>query len=435
MIIHSAKKVAKSIIHLAHPGKLVSFLLFILFTTIVQSAHAQSHSLQYYVNHAINSSPKISQQRNRIDSVRLQKKIINANLDLPTISASADYLYAPFLGPHFGYAEPVTNGGNYAARLNISYPLFTHKRKKVRYHATSIVQQQARYHIQKLKHALRDTVTHQYIIVYNDMKKLQYLAHIGQLLKQQKKVVRSLARQGITKITDVKQIRIQYQSNRIAQKQAQKIYRQDLSKLNTQSGLSHTAANIKLQMPTIPVDTSSTVQPSRFMDQFKFDSLKTTAKKQVYNLKYQPSVSAMGNTGLLANNFTGIENNFGYEVGVHISVPIYDGNKRKIVRQQTQLQQNTIDTFQQRFRKKRKSHLNNLRKQLRQTDQQLQMIQKQIAQYKDLLKNYRSELKQGLVSTVNYLIVLRQYTNARQQQVQTRGEKLMLENKYNYWNW
>ncbi len=295
--------------------------------------------------------------------------------------------------------------------------------------------QKANYRIAKLKHTLRDTITSKYITAYQDLKHLQYLNDIFNLLKRQKKAVKKLAKQGVARIIDVKQINIQLQSNRIAKKKAQKTYQQHLTQLNINSGITTSVIPVELETPTIVIDTLLTVQHSRFMMQFKLDSLKTATKQQIFELKYQPNITAFGNAGLNTNQFLGIQNTFGFSVGFNISVPIYDGNQRNITRRKTQLQQNTIDVLHRRFKKKRRLQLINLRSQLRQTNQQLAMLHKQIVQYQSLLQDYRKELANGLVKTVNYLVVLRQYANARQQQVQTHGNLLKIKNEYNYWNW
>lgn len=413
-----------------------SLISVILLTGCASFAQAQTRSLNYYLFHAINNSPKIAAQRNKADSARLQKKIINANYDLPLISARANYLYAPMLGNYLGFDPAITNnGGTYDALVNIAYPLFTGKKENVRNHSSSIAIRRANYRIEKAKHQLRKSIAKRYITAYQDLTRLQYLRRILKLLKRQKKVVTSLAKRGITRIIDVKQIGIQLQSNRIAQKKVKKTYRQHLMQLKIASGITTAVVPAGLKTPVIAIDTSSTVQHSRFMARFKLDSLKTAAQQQIFELKYRPNITAFGNTGFKSNHFTGLQNTFGYNVGFNISIPIFDGNKKKITRQQTQLQQNSIDVRQRRFRKKRQLHLVGLRKRLHQTEQQLALIQKQISQYKSLLKDYRRELSRGLVKTVNYLTVLRQYIKARQQQVQVRGNLLKIKNKYKYWNW
>jgi outer membrane protein TolC len=410
------------------------FLAFLLILALCKTVQAQTRSLHYYLSHAINNNPKIATQLNRADSARLQKKIIHAKFGLPLISAKANYLYAP-IAAHYGYAAAVSNGGLYDALLNINYPLFTGKNKNVRNRAASIAIRKANYRITHIKHTLRDTITSKYITAYDDLKRLQFLKDILKLLKRQNQVIKKLARQGVTRIIDVKQLNIQLQSNRIAQKKARKTYQHHVTQLNIKSGVTTPFIPVNLETPTISIDTATIVQHSRFMKQFTLDSLKTAAQQRIFELKYHPKIAAFGNTGLKTNKFLGIQNNFGYSVGFNISVPIYDGNQRKITRRQTQLQQNSIDVLQRRFKKKRYLHLSGLRKQLEQTNQQLALLRKEITQYKSLLKDYRKELANGLVKTVNYLVVLRQYTKARQQQVLARGNLLKIKNEYNYWNW
>jgi len=410
--------------------KLTILVLLILWAG---TAQAQSRSLDYYLTHAIDNSPVITAQRDRADSARLQKKITHANFALPSVSATGDYQYDPY-SDHWGYAEPITDGGHYSALLNVDYPVFASRKREVRNKESSVSIRQNEYQIDQVKHELRQSVTDQYITTYQDVMHLRYLQNIQDLLQKQKGVLQSLAKRGVAKITDVKQLGIELQNNRISQKQAENIYQQDLLQLNSICGIADSSTSVALQEPSLVVD-SSQVDQSKFMKQFQLDSAKVATQQQLSELKYQPNVSLYGSSGLNAIKFTGIQNHFGYSVGLHVSVPIFDGNQKSITRQQTSLQQHSIDAYQQRFKTKRQIHLESLRRQLKQNHQQLELAEQQLSQYEDLLNNYRQELSQGVLSVIDYLTVLRNYADAQQQRIQTLGRQWQLKNEFNYWNW
>jgi len=409
------------------------FIVLFLLAVWAKSVYAQSRSLDYYLSHAIDNSPAITAQHDRADSARLQKKITHANFALPSITASGDYRYSPY-SDHWGYAEPITDGGLYSALLNVDYPIFSTKKQQVRNKESSVSIRQSDYQIDQVKHKLRQSVTDQYITTYQDVMHLSYLQNIQDLLQKQKQILQSLAKQGVSKITDVKQINIELQNNRISRKQAENTFQQDLLQLNSLCGIADSTTSVKLQQPSLVID-SSQVDQSKFMKQFQLDSAKVATQQQLSELKYQPNVTLFGNSGLNAVKFTGIQNHFGYSVGLHVSVPIFDGNQKSITRQQTHLQQHSIDAYQQQFKNKRQVHLASLRQQLKQNQQQLQLVRQQLSQYEDLLSNYRQELSQGILSVIDYLTVLRNYADAQQQRVQILGEEWRLKNEFNYWNW
>lgn len=397
------------------------------------SVHAQNRSLDYYLSHAIDNSPAITAQRDRADSARLQKKITHANFGLPSVTASGDYRYSPY-SDNWGYAEPITDGGLYSALLNVDYPILASKKRDVRNKESSVSIRQSEYQIDQVKHELRQSVTDQYIATYQDVMQLHYLQNIRELLQKQKQILQSLAKQGVVHITDVKQIGIELQRNRINRKQAENTYQQDLLQLNSLCGIADSSTSVELQQPSLVVD-SSEVDQSKFMKQFKLDSSEVAARQQVSELKYQPNVTLFGSSGLNAVKFTGIQNHFGYSVGLHVSVPIFDGNQKSITRQQSRLQQHSIDAYQQQFKTKRRVHLASLGRQLKQNQQQLQLVEQQLSQYRDLLSAYRQEISQGVLSVIDYLTVLRNYADAQQQRIQTLGQQWRLKNEFNYWNW
>lgn len=409
------------------------FTIFIFLTLWAASVQAQSRSLDYYLSHAVDNNPAITAQRDRADSAQLQKKITHANFALPSITATGDYQYSPF-SDHWGYAEAITDGGHYSALLNVDYPIFASKKREVHNKESSVSIRQREYKIDQIKHELHQSVTNQYIITYQDVMHLRYLQNIQDLLQKQKRILQSLAKQGVAHITDVKQIGIELQNNRINRKQAENAYQQDLLQLNSICGIADSSTSVKLQQPGLIID-SSKGDRSKFMKQFQLDSAEVAAQQQLSELKYQPNVTLFGNSGLNAIKFTGIQNHFGYSIGLHVSVPIFDGNQKSITQQQSRLQQHSIDAYQQQFKNKRQVHLASLRRQLKQNRQQLDLVQQQISQYQDLLKDYQKALSKGILSVVDYLTVLHNYADAQQQRIQTLGQQWQLKNKFNYWNW
>jgi len=410
-----------------------TFITIILLAGGVACAQAQSRSLDYYVRQAIDHSPAIAEQRDNADVARLQKDMVHAQLDLPSVSASADYMYAPYSND-WGFDPAITDGGHYSALANISYPLFTSKNKRVRQKESSVTIQQSEYQIERIKHEIQQSVTDQYITVYQDQLTLKYLTHIDTLLSQQRKVLRDLAGQGIVNITDVKQMGIELQDNQIAIKKAKSTFHRDLMQLNAQCGIMDSTRAVDLQPPGLSVD-GEPAKRSHFQQQFSLDSLQTTIQQQMSELKYQPDISLYGNAGLNAVKLTGIQNYFGYNVGVRLSVPLFDGNQKSISRQQSNLQKHSIAAYGERFRTERQVHLSSLQNRLRQTHEQLDLINNQIDQYQNLLDEYQKSLRQGLFSVVDYLTVLRNFVTVRQQRIQVLGEQWRIENELNYWNW
>lgn len=396
-------------------------------------SYAQQRSLDWYVKQAEAHSPALAEQQNRADSLRLQRHIIRADLGLPSVSATGDYMYAPY-SDQWGYDPAITDGGHYAALLNVDYPVLAGGRKKARKRIVKEGVKQVEDRAERLRHRLKKTVIDRFIQAYGDALRLQYLEKIDELLGKQQKVLRSLADKGVVKVSRFKQLEIERQGNRLALNEARSTYQRNLLQLNAQCGIADTSTAVELKKPVLMPDSARTRQ-SRFMDRFKLDSLQAANRQAAYELKYQPKVSLYGNTGLNAVQFTGIENRLGYSVGLQVSVPLFDGGRKSTTRQQTKLRQQTIEAYRQRFGTERQLNLQSLQKQIDRAGRQLGQIRRQIDQYEELLSDYRAELANGLISVTDYLSVLRSYEDSLQQQKMLKVRRWKLINEYNYWNW
>src|SRR6267378_6493913 len=94
---------------------------------------AQRRDLPYYESQAEQASPALKEIYYRQKISSLQKDLVLAPYK-PKVFASADYLFAPFFFNHgafitlgqdadkkaFGYDAGITNGGLYAAQINVS---------------------------------------------------------------------------------------------------------------------------------------------------------------------------------------------------------------------------------------------------------------------------------------------------------------------------
>jgi hypothetical protein len=77
----------------------------------------------------------------------------------------------------------------------------------------------------------------------------------------------------------------------------------------------------------------------------------------------------------------------------------------------------------------------NLEEQIRSNESQTVSLNRQLAQYNDLLNYYSQQVTAGQVSVINYLTILRSKAAIQNQLVLKASEKQLLINNYNYWNW
>ncbi|MEJ2051231.1 MAG: TolC family protein [Calditrichota bacterium] len=396
---------------------------------------AQTRSLDYYVTRAIRHNPQINDQQVAIDSAGLDIKLAKAELARPLLYTTADYISAPVYGK-YGYDTNITDGGLYAALLNLEYPILHYRKLAVRTREGETAQRKFSDNIRLLGHNLRTAVTSQYITAYQNLGTMRYLRDVFSLLQKQEAMLKSLVQQGLVHVTDLQQIDIEIRRLRIEQTTAQNDYISSLKQLNVLSGIQD-SLDVELLAPPLIPDTSHITQ-SQFLEQFRLDSLQLSIQEKVQELKYRPTLSVITTTGLNSSQTAqpaGLRYNYGYSIGLHFSAILYDGRQKDLNRQKITVARRSITGHRSNLANERTANLQSLRQRLKHVTEQLTQMNQQIKSYQSLLNTYSAELARGELSIIDYLTVLRNYLDSRNQQQQIQGTHLQLINEFKYWLW
>ncbi len=214
------------------------------------------------------NDPQVAASQRNVEIADLDKKMNLAVFQKPSVSGNALALWAPGT-KLWGFDKAITNGGEYDAFLNITYPLWQGSNLKA-YNKMSLSQsKQASYNVMFRKHNLKRQVTQSYVRIYGDQQQMAYLDQLDQLLQQQLKQWSGLVSGGLLKVTDVQQVRLEDQQVRIQQKQAQNQFKQDQSAINQLCGISDTSG-YKVTHPGLNYPAGSPdVQQSNFLRSFR----------------------------------------------------------------------------------------------------------------------------------------------------------------------
>jgi len=414
-------------------GRLI--LLLVCTFSWITPITAQTRSLDYYLSRALRHNPQINDQQVAIDSAGLDIDLAKAELARPLIYTTADYIYAPVYGK-YGYDTNITDGGLYSALLNLEYPLLHYRRLAVRTQEGEAAQRKFSDNIRLLGHNLRTAVTSQYITAYQNLETIRYLRDVISLLQKQEKMLQPLVQQGLVHVTDLQQIDIEIRRLHIEQTTAQSDYINSLKQLNVLSGIQD-SPDVELLAPPLAQDTSH-LGRSQFLEQFRLDSLQLSIQEKVQELKYRPTLSVMTTAGLNSSRAaqpTGLRSNYGYSIGLHFSTVLYDGGQKDLNRQKITVARRSVTGHRSNLANERAANLRSLRQQLQQVNEQLARMNQQMKSYQNLLNTYSAELTRGELSIIDYLTVLRNYLDSRNQQQQLQGTHLQLINEFNYWHW
>jgi len=118
--------------------------------------------------------------------------------------------------------------------------------------------------------------------------------------------------------------------------QLQQQYQNDLGLLHYLCGVVDTTY-VKLKKPDVSLKTIRQSDKSIFVRQFEVDSLKLLNQNKLIDNRYKPSLNLLGDAGYLSSFYSQGYRNFGFSLGLGLSIPIYDGNQRDLLHQKIKL--------------------------------------------------------------------------------------------------
>jgi len=416
----------------------------LLYLTLQSSA--QQRDLSFYQNTAHQNNPALKENINLQQYNVLQNDFTLAQFRKPQLNFTADYLFAPFFSNNgqviaitsnpdskaFGYNAGLTNGGLYAAQLNASVPLITGKIVNSYFKQTSTQNKLLKNENLKLIHELDKNLSDQYINAYQIQQEVGYLQKIISLVADRKKIVEALVQKGLMQQNDFLLLEVEINSRKYDIQQQKIALSNAFTQLNDLCGISDTTT-YSLTSPV--VNQMQRLQQFNYEQKFQLDSLSIVSQQEVFNTKYRPQIYAFGNTGLNAAEAAYIPHSIGMSAGLHLLIPIYDGNLKKTVEQQNKLlMQNTLQ-YNQTIAVRIQNNLNNIQQQINLTNQSLSLLNDQLSTQETLLKILKDKVVIGQVSVTDYLIAIQNYAETNKNKIQAQAGLLLLINQYNYVNW
>ncbi len=419
-------------------------IMKILCTLVFLAVAAQAqNSLDHFIRTAETNSPLLKEYANQLSSSSLQKSAIRSQQQLPQISLSAGYLFAPFFNNNghiisaapdpqaIGYDAGITNGGLYSAQINVEKNVFNGRLIDALNGTQALQDETIQNAAAMARRDLAKQVTDQYLQTYESQKLSELCTETAGTMKALLAVLGTLVEHGASKHSEYLLLSIECENKTIAAADARLQYATNLNRLNTLCGIADTAP--------VPVDSvcltiRSDAQENVFAKKYELDSLSALVQQQLAETKYLPQVALFFNTGLNAVELDNIENKFGFSAGINVSVPIFDGDQRSITRQQNELSLHSIANYRDNSAIQVKNQRKNSLDRLETLRGNLASLTRQIAGYEQLIHISETELQQGQLSMVEYLTVLKNYIDLRKNTISTEADVQREITNFNYWN-
>jgi len=418
----------------------------VLFLFTNNYSFAQTHNLDYYLSQGITNNPSLKELKLSEQLIDIQDKIIIAENKKPKINFTADYLFAPYFNNDgqmmaitsepsinaIGYDAGVTNGGLYSALVNLSLPLFNTSMINALVAENKLQYDLSKQNKLQTEHNLVKDITDKYIALYQIQDQEEYTQTILDLLKEREKTTIALIKNSLLQQTDYKLLEIEINSLENELNQLHINYLNALNEINKACAINDTAI-VKMETPKI--DIMATPSDLHYLNKFHVDSLNILAHDNVFNSAYKPQVNLMTNAGLNAVEAKYIPHDFGFSVGLNLTIPIYDGHLKQLNAQQSIVQMQILQSNKDNAARLYKNNLKNANDQVEQWKKTIQLYDVQIKSYEDLLEMMKEKIYSGQISMMDYIMTVRDYVSAKKDRSQANTNLLLFINQYNYYNW
>ncbi len=419
--------------------KIFSLILFLYFNSVFAQ-----YNLEFFLQEAYKNNPQLKEFSQVFINSDLERELIKAENVLPQISLTANYLFAPFFNNNgriisanpdanaIGYDVGITNGGLYSAQINLEKNILNGYMQNTLEQQVILKEDETRNNIAILKHELEKQVTDLYLQTYSSLKLLNLENETLSFLKKEKAIADVLLANGLLKESEnlLLKIEVDNQANTIENSQAQ--FKTNLNQLFSLCGINDSSIT---QIDSVEIVPGNTSGESFFTKKFENDSLALINRQAILESKYQPQVSLFFNTGLNAVALDGIQRKFGLSAGINFSLPIYDGCQKSITQQQNELDIKSVSFYKDYFSNQLLTQRKNSLEKINSLKKNLDNLQSQIESYNKVILITEAEMKQGNLSMIDYLTILKNFNDIKKSYISAQYEYQSEINNYNYWNW
>lgn len=404
-----------------------ALLLVLLLTLLSNICTAQT--LEDYLAKALKNSPFLKDYSTQLQSRAIDSLKVLAGYK-PQIGVSADLMYPPAIGK-FAYDSAISDGGHYAALVRVDQPLFFKKTADVHLKSVFIQKLTTENNLKITEYDLKKAVTAQYITAFADFNMVQFDRIILNMLRDQQMVLKLLVEKGIYQQTDYLNLTVNMASRSIIAKQTHRQFKNELAILNLLCGI-HDTTTVELKKPDLFVRNSFDIDFSPNMVQFRIDSLKYINEHLLIDLNYRPRFGAFADAGINAISPRRAPYNLGTSFGLSFTMPLYDGKQRQLEHKGISLSENIREQYRSSFENRYQQQKDQFLEQLILTDGLISDIKNQITGLEKLINLYQIEINRGMVRWLDFLAVVNNYAQARNDLTQSEINRLQIINQLNY---
>jgi len=408
-------------------NKIIPAYLFFLFCFL--GVTAQEHSLDYFINQGLANSPLLKDYQNQIRSNIQDSLLIRAG-HKPKIDATGQILIPPY-GKNFGYAEPITNGGNYSAVVGVSQRMFTKNILNNQYENIGLQGKAVANNAKISEHELKKLIGSQYLTTFAQYSEMLFSKEVLELLQKEEQIMKQLTEKGIYKQSDYLSFLIEKKSQESSLLQQKILYRQELYNLDFICGISDTAcytmpeANIVLTLDT-------NIENSAVYHKLVIDSLIGVNSQKEIAFRYKPSLEWFGDAGINSVSPLNAYKYLGFSIGLNFNMPIYDGKQKDIQLSKIQIAENSRKNYADFYKKQYSLKCIQMKQKINSYDILASQVEKQLSDIKTLIEMNKIQLNTGELSVTDHILAIKNLMETSHQLIVLKLEKMQMINELNY---
>ena len=406
-------------------------VLVVLLSVIFQfTGFTQVRTLDDFMHLALTHSPLLKDYQLRLASNRIDSLRLRAGL-APQISAVSNDSYAPMLRG-VGQDDAITNGANLYAAVSVTKEVIGRKNLQNQLDAIENQRQSILTPIRITEQELKKSVTDQYLTAYGLQQQREFSLAELEILQKEEVLVKQMTLAGNYKQTEYLTFRVQMLQQEMLIEQLNSRYKTAFRNLNYLCGVADTNT-CSLSNPNLVLEKMPELQRSLFYHQFVTDSLGLAIQNKQVDDRYRPKLTLFGDLGINSSLAVQPMKNFGPNMGLNLSIPLYDGRQRKMQHDQLALAEETRKFYRDFFTVQYSQQINTLMLQLKDNLKLIERVNKQVAYSSALVQANRKLLESGQVTITDYLLAMSNLLAIRNQLIDNEIEKYQLISQLNYW--
>lgn len=377
------------------------------------------------------NDPRILELQNLILANKTDSALIVAGNKIQ-VSGNGNAYYAPVING-YGYDVAITNGQQLSALVALNKEIYNKRNLSLQFKSLQLQNDSLMNFAVINKQDIKKAIITQYILAYSDQLQLDFNDKLISLLTKEEGILKKLTQKNVYKQADYLSFLVTLQQQQLTRNQLSVQYKNNYATLNYLAGIIDTTIET-LAAPDIQLKRSFENFNSPFILTYQIDSLRLENERAIIKYQYRPKVNLFADAGYQSTFILNPYKNFGYNFGINLTVPIYDGHQKK-------LQFSKLDIRERTRQRQRDFFYNQYRQQILQLQQQLNDLQslaapvnKQIDYLEALIKVNGKLLETGDIRITDYVLALNNYITAKNLVVQNRIAQYQVILQLNYWN-